>query len=523
MEKPSMITFSSLAPIIIQKYERYLPTAFDESLTLLEKVNKVIDYLNKIGKLSEDVVNKWNEVMEWVLADGLTVAVNAKLESMVANGTLAQVINIDLFNRKAEVTFVNEQLALRDQAIELKSDKTTVEETYSKKIKVNPKDFGAIGDGQADDTQAIKNAIQSIATTGGTLQFPVGIFKYSDGLVLPNGVSIEGVNGMKTTLYFSGVGVAIRYASGTNWVFGTLRDFRLLGTNLGNIGIYLETSHEGVIERVNFEGFLDGGISLHDSWSVKIDKCRFSGMKYGVKADVGANALYVTSSQFANQSEACVLIGYGMSVAFDHCNFELSNAGIKFIGGWLHNLTIRESYGEGLDNGVFFVPSMSATDRIFGLHIENMFFMGLRQNPYAININTGSLGGAIRNANITNLDAFNCVTASIRAIGGQSRLHLENCSHFDFDTWQELPIISADSAVVDITRVSRGFKTLNFDEGEFSFSNIVFKNVGSLPSIWDGLRGKVVMVQGGSGVADQLYIAVKNSADGYEWKPFIVW
>ena len=42
--KPSMRTFERFAKITLQRYERYLPTAFDESLTLLEKMNKLIEY-----------------------------------------------------------------------------------------------------------------------------------------------------------------------------------------------------------------------------------------------------------------------------------------------------------------------------------------------------------------------------------------------------------------------------------------------------------------------------------------------
>jgi hypothetical protein len=34
------------------QYERYLPTAFDESLSLLQKVNKVRDFLNQVIDLA---------------------------------------------------------------------------------------------------------------------------------------------------------------------------------------------------------------------------------------------------------------------------------------------------------------------------------------------------------------------------------------------------------------------------------------------------------------------------------------
>lgn len=98
MTKPVVNSFSALAPLIVQEYERYLPTAFDESMTLVQKMNKIINYLNDMGKITSDVVTQWNSVMVWVMADGLTDDVNKKLDAMVANGTLDTIINQNIFN-----------------------------------------------------------------------------------------------------------------------------------------------------------------------------------------------------------------------------------------------------------------------------------------------------------------------------------------------------------------------------------------------------------------------------------------
>lgn len=83
----------------IQEYERYLPTAFDDSMTLLQKMNKVIEQMNKMGLLTNELVSKWNEVMEWIMGEGLTDAVSDKLDEMVADGTLGALINQKLFDR----------------------------------------------------------------------------------------------------------------------------------------------------------------------------------------------------------------------------------------------------------------------------------------------------------------------------------------------------------------------------------------------------------------------------------------
>jgi hypothetical protein len=98
MSKPVLNSFNVMGELIVQKYERYLPTAFDDSLSLLEKVNKVIEYCNQLGLLTNGLVEKWNEVMLWVMNDGLNESVIAKLNSMVDDGTLADIINVTIFN-----------------------------------------------------------------------------------------------------------------------------------------------------------------------------------------------------------------------------------------------------------------------------------------------------------------------------------------------------------------------------------------------------------------------------------------
>jgi hypothetical protein len=113
MDKPIINSFSTIAPLIIQEYERYLPTAFDESMSLLQKMNKIIKTLADIGALSNSVVEQWNTVMEWVMNDGLTADVSAKLDAMATDGTLDTLIstqilgNLSLLNTNDKTTIVN--------------------------------------------------------------------------------------------------------------------------------------------------------------------------------------------------------------------------------------------------------------------------------------------------------------------------------------------------------------------------------------------------------------------------------
>jgi lysophospholipase L1-like esterase len=97
MVKPVINTFSQFAPLLVETYERYLPTAYDESLSLLQKVNKIIQYVNSTSDVLNGVITQWDSVMDWVMNDGLTQDVNDKLDSMVTDGTFDSFINGTVF------------------------------------------------------------------------------------------------------------------------------------------------------------------------------------------------------------------------------------------------------------------------------------------------------------------------------------------------------------------------------------------------------------------------------------------
>ena len=118
MNKPNMRAFERFAKITLHRYERYLPTAFDESLTILEKINKVIQYLNEMGVTLNDVVDQWNEVMEWVVNDGINDVVLDRLDEMVEDGTFETLINETLFE------------SLNDKIDTISNEVTDIQERY---------------------------------------------------------------------------------------------------------------------------------------------------------------------------------------------------------------------------------------------------------------------------------------------------------------------------------------------------------------------------------------------------------
>jgi hypothetical protein len=106
MTIPSMNKLNTVFPIMIEKYEQFIPNI--EGMGVPDKINAIIQYLNRIGKLSNDVVADWNKVMVWVMDEGLTDNVNSKIDDMVSQGTFDVLLNgmMDDLNT-ANTTFQN--------------------------------------------------------------------------------------------------------------------------------------------------------------------------------------------------------------------------------------------------------------------------------------------------------------------------------------------------------------------------------------------------------------------------------
>lgn len=57
---------------------------------------------------------------------------------------------------------------------------------------VNVLDFGAVGDGQTDNTAAFQKAMDSLGKMGGTVEVPVGQYRFEGNLSIPQGVTLRG-------------------------------------------------------------------------------------------------------------------------------------------------------------------------------------------------------------------------------------------------------------------------------------------------------------------------------------------
>ena len=131
---------------------------------------------------------------------------------------------------------------------------------------VSVKDFGAVGDGVADDTAAINSAIEAQQTNGGAVRIPAGTYKISSTITLRRNVPFIGDGSTSVTFEYSGssfamqVGdAAFRQTSDGTRQGWTLKGFKLTGTSSASAGIFLCNCHGDHFEDIVVNGFTQTG------------------------------------------------------------------------------------------------------------------------------------------------------------------------------------------------------------------------------------------------------------------------
>lgn len=116
---------------------------------------------------------------------------------------------------------------------------------------VNVRDFGAVGDGVADDTVALQAARDHIAITGQQLVFPAGTYKYS---VSPNWAIQDAqiVAQGEVRLVCTGTGHAVIFDAGPNagdLIYNvSFGRFIVAASSTGLDGVYVRSVHHSIID-----------------------------------------------------------------------------------------------------------------------------------------------------------------------------------------------------------------------------------------------------------------------------------
>jgi len=226
----------------------------------------------------------------------------------------------------------------------------TVESVLRQVISV--KDFGAVGDGVADDTTAIQNAINWVSTTNGTagttIFFPSGLYKVTSTITVNySGVALVGDNqrGVSTLSPLKMGGAQLIFASNTGGPildFGTttaykynnrlshLRFGTVAGLSVKPIGVRMNACSEFSVKDCNFISGMSVGLALNTCFIGSVDYCDFA------TNDIHVD-LYV---------DVTGLIQFPRSVWFSNNNYYNANDSAVRIRGSYSDLSFRDSWAE---------------------------------------------------------------------------------------------------------------------------------------------------------------------------------
>ncbi|MBQ3151113.1 MAG: right-handed parallel beta-helix repeat-containing protein [Clostridia bacterium] len=229
---------------------------------------------------------------------------------------------------------------------------------------INPKDFGAIGDGIHDDTEAIRAAIQKASEGSGVVKFSFGTYR-TDVIDVPQAVCIKS----EPTWAFRTKGrtVLIPAKEEQNCIFdvsgasgATISGLCICGNGMGSNmhGISMDRErrrdeeHAVRIDTCQIREFSGNGLNLIGAWAVSVrhsHSCHNGG--YGLYLD-GTDA-FIVDNWFSGNKKA----GFGGDTWNSAVNFTSNRVewngecGIRLSGGMRYNITgnyIDRSFGPAI-------------------------------------------------------------------------------------------------------------------------------------------------------------------------------
>jgi hypothetical protein len=145
---------------------------------------------------------------------------------------------------------------------------------------VNVLDFGAVGDGVADDTAALQAAISTVCANRKLLFLPRGIYRVTSGLSLASSITMQGAGAGASVVRYTGLTGARLTATG-DISCSHFSDMRWEGPGqssggsaVGFVGPVNVSNYMLLFERLDVREWPQDGFQIYDSFTCRWTDCR---------------------------------------------------------------------------------------------------------------------------------------------------------------------------------------------------------------------------------------------------------
>lgn len=360
-----------------------------------KEMNKIINSTNTLGEQTETLTTAFNNLQEYVnqyFSDlNIQNEINNKLNEMAQDGTLAEIINQEIF------TDLNNQVIENTQNIET---------LQGYKMFVNVKAEGIANDG-TDVTEDLQTLIDTYPN-GATFYFENGTY-YFKNITIPSNSKVLGDSNTKFIIPTNeDINCLFKISNVENIEFeniymqnGANVDVgQLFGSALATLGIlksciYIENSNNVIMNNLKLDTYFDG-LKFYNTNNVKILNSYFKDSGYSSimvfdnsKNYIIENCIFdnAINNNGTGNSYMISLTGEGFqtsidvptNVKIDKCNFyNCSWEGIDTHGG--NEITITNCYLENIRVAIALFNDQRFVNRHLKMHdivIENNIIRGV--------------------------------------------------------------------------------------------------------------------------------------------------
>jgi hypothetical protein len=274
---------------------------------------------------------------------------------------------------------------------------------------VSVKDFGAVGDGVADDATAVQAAIDTVETLGGTLLFPPGKYLFTSQVTINRTYAASGGNFVgERNLIISGYGAEIRTT-------GAITAFDVRGGWLPNHNCLIEgftIYHRGNTQAVGGIRMIGAGLVTCKEISVVVSSSLPAG--YAAFSMENVDPADPDTGCFWNLIDQCSVRPWAGAEGF--CDY-----GAKLMGT-ANATTLRDNTFSGSNTHVILMPQPGQVYSPNAVNIDGNFFEGPTAS-IGIELNSSAATYHVTGTRITN-NRFESINTAVTLTGTGTTVQL---------------------------------------------------------------------------------------------------